>query len=288
MKRSFFAGPYGLWMALFTVVPIFLIVYYAFTGYAGGFSLENFRLFLEPEFIGILTFSLWLAFLCTVLCLLIGYPAALFLAARDLRRASVIVVLFVLPMWMNFLLRTYAWMTLLEDTGLINRFFKWIGIGRIKLMYTENAVLMGMVYNYLPFMVFPIYSVLRKNDDSLLEAAQDLGANAWGSFWRVTFPLSVPGIVSGVTMVFMPAVTTFVIPRLLGGGMFMMFGDLIENQFLTTGDWNFGSALSLIMMVLLVPSVMLSNPNPGSILEIKGPRPTCPPHVNAVSPLEIM
>ncbi len=259
MKRSYFAAPYGLWMLLFTIVPIFLILYYAFTGWGGGFTLENFRLFLEPEFVGILTFSLWLAFLCTGLCLLIGYPAALFLASKDLKRSSMIVVLFVIPMWMNFLLRTYAWMTLLEDTGLINRVLEWLGIGRVKLMYTQNAVLMGMVYNFLPFMVFPIYSVLKKSDEKLLEAAQDLGANAWRSFWRVTFPLSIPGIVSGVTMVFMPAVTTFVIPRLLGGGTFMMFGDLIENQFLTTGDWNFGSALSLIMMALILVSLGILN-----------------------------
>ncbi len=259
MKRSSFAAPYGVWMLLFTIVPIFLIAYYAFTAWDGGFTLENFRLFLEPEFVGILTFSLWLAFLCTVLCLLIGYPAALFLASKDMKRSSIIVVLFVIPMWMNFLLRTYAWMTLLEDTGLINRFLEWIGIGRVKLMYTENAVLMGMVYNFLPFMIFPIYSVLSKSDARLLEAAQDLGANGWLSFLKVTLPLSIPGVVSGITMVFMPAVTTFVIPRLLGGGTFMMFGDLIENQFLTTGDWNFGSALSLIMMALILVSLGILN-----------------------------
>ena len=259
MKRSFFAAPYGLWMAIFTIVPIFLIVYYAFTGWADGFTLENFQLFLEPQFVAILTFSLWMAFLCTILCLLVGYPAALFLSSRDMKRASTIVVLFVIPMWMNFLLRTYAMMTLLEDTGLINRFLEWIGIGRQKLMYTEGAVLLGMVYNFLPFMIFPIYTVLSKSDNRLLEAAQDLGANAFKTFCRVTLPLSLPGVVSGITMVFMPAVTTFVIPRLLGGGKFMMFGDLIENQFLTTGNWNFGSALSLIMMALILVSLSIVN-----------------------------
>ncbi len=258
MKRSYFATPYGVWMLLFTIVPVFLIAYYAFT-FGGEFTLENFHLFLQPEFIGILTFSLWLAFLCTVICLLVGYPAALFLASKDLKRSSLVVVLFVIPMWMNFLLRTYAWMTLLEDTGLINRTLEFLGLGRMKLMYTQNAVLMGMVYNFLPFMVFPIFSVLKKSDERLLEAAQDLGANGWKTFWRVTFPLSLPGIVSGITMVFMPAVTTFVIPRLLGGGTFMMFGDLIENQFLTTGDWNFGSALSLIMMALILISLGILN-----------------------------
>ena len=258
MKRSSFAFPYGLWMLMFTVVPIFLIFYYAFT-FMGEFTLENFRMFLEPEFLGILGHSLYLAALCTALCLLVGYPAALFLAGRDCKRSHIIVVLFVIPMWMNFLLRTYAWMTLLEDTGIINRFLEWIGIGRKKLMYTESAVLMGMVYNFLPFMVFPVYSVLAKSDYRLIEAANDLGAYGAVTFWRVTLPLSVPGIVSGVTMVFMPAVTTFVIPRLLGGGTFMMFGDLIENQFLTVGDWNFGSALSLIMMALILVSIGVLN-----------------------------
>ena len=259
MKRSVFALPYGLFALLFTVVPVFLILYYAFTSFDGGFTLENFVLFFEPEFVSILTFSIWLAFLCTVICVAIGYPAALFLASKDFKAGSVIAVLFVIPMWMNFLLRTYAWMTLLEDTGLINQALALVGIGPLKLMYTENAVLMGMVYNFLPFMVFPIYSVLSKSDGRLVEAAQDLGADAVKTFLKVTLPLSLPGLVSGITMVFMPAVTTFVIPRLLGGGMFMLFGDLIENQFLTTGDWNFGSALSLIMMVLIIISLGVLN-----------------------------
>lgn len=258
MRRSFFAAPYGVWMLIFTIVPVFLIAFYAFT-YGGQPTLENFLLFLEPEFVGVLTFSIWLAFLCTVVCLFIGYPAALFLASKDMKYVTTLVILFVIPMWMNFLLRTYAWMTLLEDTGLINRFFIWIGIGRKRLMYTETAVLMGMVYNFLPFMIFPIYSVLSKSERQLEEAAQDLGANGWLVFWKITMPLSIPGVVSGITMVFMPAVTTFVIPRLLGGGTFMMFGDLIENQFLTAGDWNFGSALSLIMMGLILASLGILN-----------------------------
>ncbi|MCL1796010.1 MAG: ABC transporter permease [Clostridia bacterium] len=262
MKRSWFAAPYGLWMLLFTVIPIFMVAVSALTLETDGgisVSLDHFKLFFQPDIIDVLLFSMWLAFLCTVICLFIGYPAALFLAARDMKNASIIVVLFVIPMWMNFLLRTYAWMTLLEDTGLINRLLEWAGIGRKNLMYTENAVLMGMVYNFLPFMVFPIYSVLQRGDGKLLEAAQDLGANAFVTFLRVTLPLSVPGIVAGVTMVFMPAVTTFVIPRLLGGGNFMMFGDLIEDQFIRVGDWNFGSALSLIMMALILASLGILN-----------------------------
>lgn len=262
MKRAFFAAPYGIWMLIFTVVPIFIIVYYAFT-IGGVATLDNFKLFVEPEYVSIFVYSLWLAFLCTVLCLLIGYPCALFLASRDLKRGAALVVLFVIPMWMNFLLRTYAWMTLLEDTGLINKALIFLGLGKHKLMYTQSAVLFGLVYNLLPFMIFPIYSVLAKSDVNLEEAAQDLGANGAGVFYRVKLPLSLPGVVSGISMVFMPAVTTFVIPRLLGGGSFMMFGDLIENQFLTTGDWNFGSALSLIMMVLILVSLgFLNNANP--------------------------
>lgn len=258
MKRSWFATPYGIWMLVFTIVPIFIIAYYAFTQ-GGAFSLGNFRKFLEPAFVDILVYSLWLAFLCTAICLLLGYPAALFLAGRDMKRGAMLVVLFVIPMWMNFLLRTYAWMALLEDTGLINKLFKLIGIGQKKLMYTENAVLFGLVYNFLPFMIFPIYSVLARSDRYLEEAAQDLGANGWMVFLKVTLPLSLPGVVSGVSMVFMPAVTTFVIPRLLGGGSFMLFGDLIESQFLTTGNWNFGSALSLIMMALILVSMGFLN-----------------------------
>ena len=258
MKRSWFAFPYGLWMLLFTIVPIFIIVFYAFT-INGSFTLANFRLFFSPDIIGILTFSLWLAFLCTLICLAFGYPTALFLAKFMIKRSSMLVVLFVIPMWMNFLLRTYAWMSLLEDTGLINKFLVWVGIGRMKLMYTENAVLFGLVYNFLPFMIFPIYSVLKRSDIHIEEAARDLGANSIGVFGRVTLPLSIPGVVSGISMVFMPAVTTFVIPRLLGGGMFMMFGDLIESQFLQVGDWNFGSALSLVMMALILVSLGILN-----------------------------
>jgi spermidine/putrescine transport system permease protein len=245
-------------MAIFTIVPIFLVLFYAFT--AGGEpTFRNFSSFFTGPYLSVLTFSIWLALLCTLVCLLLGYPAALFLASKDMSQMKTIVILFILPMWMNFLLRTYAWMTLLEDTGLINRFLEWIGIGRKALMYNEGAVLMGMVYNYLPFMIFPIYSVLSKSDTNIIEAAQDLGANGWQVFYKVTLPLSVPGVVSGITMVFMPAVTTFVIPRLLGGGMFMMFGDLIENQFLTAGNWNFGSSLSVIMMVLILISLGILN-----------------------------
>ncbi len=281
MKRSLFASPYILWMILFTILPVLLIGYYAFTDGSGSFTLNNFRAFWDSNYImrenlravagdevaatiargpvnvDTLVYSLWMAFLCTVISLLLGYPAALFMADRQMKLGSTLVVLFIIPMWMNFLLRTIAWMSLLEDNGLINAFLEWIGVGRVQLMYNQNAVLLGMVYNFLPFMVFPIYTSLSKLDPKLGEAAQDLGCNEMRTLWKVTVPLSIPGVISGITMVFMPSVTTFFIPRVLGGGTTQMFGDLIETTFLTAGDWNLGSALSLIMMVLILISLSI-------------------------------
>ena len=280
IRRSFFASPYTLWMVLFTLVPCVLIGYYAFTDASGAFTLDNFLNFWDSNYsvnqlysqmgpdyavliqpgtvnLGILIYSLWMALLCTLICLALGYPAAYFMADRNIKLGSTLVVLFIIPMWMNFLLRTIAWMTLLEDQGLINTLLRSLGLPSAQLMYNDGAVLLGMVYNFLPFMVFPIYTSLTKMDGKLLEAAQDLGANHLHTFTRVTAPLSLPGVISGITMVFMPSVTTFFIPRILGGGNTMMFGDLIENRFLTEGNWNLGSALSLIMMVLILISLSI-------------------------------
>jgi len=281
MHRSLFATPYTLWMIIFTVVPVILIGYYAFTDVNGAFTLDNFKNFWDSNYesnkvildvmgeagaayitrgtvnIDTLVYSLWMAFKCTVICLLLGYPAALFMADRHMKIGPTLVVLFIIPMWMNFLLRTIAWMSLLEDSGLINTFLKWLGFEGVQLMYNSNAVLLGMVYNFLPFMVFPIYTVLSKMDFRLTEAAADLGCNNFQTLYKVTIPLSIPGVVSGITMVFMPSVTTFFIPRVLGGGNTMMFGDLIESKFLTEGNWNVGSALSLIMMLLILISLSI-------------------------------
>ena len=284
IHRSLFASPYTLWMIIFTVVPVILIGYYAFTDANGAFTLDNFKNFWDSNFnanksilaageavgqdysayitrgtvnVDTLVYSLWMAFLCTVICLLLGYPAALIMADRKMKLGPTLVVLFIIPMWMNFLLRTIAWMSLLEDSGLINTFLKWLGFEGVQLMYNSEAVLLGMVYNFLPFMVFPIYTALSKMDFRLSEAAADLGCNSWQTLYKVTMPLSIPGIVSGITMVFMPSVTTFFIPRVLGGGNTMMFGDLIESKFLTEGNWNVGSALSLIMMVLILISLSI-------------------------------
>lgn len=281
MHRSLFASPYALWMIIFTIVPVLLITYYAFTDASGSFTLDNFKNFWDSNYesnkvilevmgdagadyitrgtvnVDTLVYSLWMAFQCTVICLVLGYPAALFMADRNMKLGPTLVVLFIIPMWMNFLLRTIAWMSLLEDSGLINTFLKWLGFEGVQLMYNSEAVLLGMVYNFLPFMVFPIYTVLSKMDFRLTEAAADLGCNSFQTLYKVTFPLSIPGIVSGITMVFMPSVTTFFIPRVLGGGNTMMFGDLIESKFLTEGNWNVGSALSLIMMVLILISLSI-------------------------------
>jgi len=280
MKRSLFAAPYTLWMILFTILPVILIGYYAFTDANGAFTLDNFRNFWDSNYaknqlyatlgpeaaqfmvrgtvnVDTLVYSLWMAFLCTVICLLLGYPAALFMADRKMKLGASLVVLFLIPMWMNFLLRTIAWMSLLEDNGLINNFLRSLGFEGAQLLYNSGAVLLGMVYNYLPFMVFPIYTVLNKQDPKLPEAAQDLGCNEWKTLTRVTVPLSLPGVISGITMVFMPSVTTFFIPRMLGGGNTMMFGDLIEAKFLTEGSWNVGSALSLIMMIMILISLSI-------------------------------
>lgn len=278
IKRSFYSYPYTLWMIIFTVIPLILIAYYALTDANGAFTFDNFLNFWDSNYsvnqmyasmgeqysvliqrgtvnIDILVYSLWMALLCTGICLIIGYPAAFFMADREMKIGSTIVVLFIIPMWMNFLLRTVAWMTLLEDQGLINSILKSIGFSSARLMYNDGAVLLGMVYNFLPFMVFPIYTSLSKMDGRLLEAAQDLGANPTHTFLRVTMPLSLPGVVSGITMVFMPSVTTFFIPRILGGGNTMMFGDLIENKFLTENNWGVGSALSLVMMLIILASL---------------------------------
>jgi spermidine/putrescine transport system permease protein len=255
MKKNWVAYPYIFWMVVFTVVPLSLLLFFSLTvknGANTAFAWDNFSRFFEPIYLKVLLRSLWLAGVSTALCLLIGYPTAYILAGRDLNHKNTLVLLMVLPMWMNFLLRTYAWLTLLERKGLINTLLVHIGLQPLNLLYNDFAVTLGMVYNFLPFMVLPIYSVLSKIDKSFIEAAEDLGADPIHTFRKVIFPMSLPGVVSGITMVFMPAVTTFVISRLLGGGQYTLIGNLIEQQFLTVGDWNFGSAISVVMMAIIL------------------------------------
>lgn len=255
MKRKFLTAPYLLWMLIFTIIPLMLVVYFSLfeSGPAGiKFTTANLERVFEPIYLKVILRSFTLAVVSTAFCLVLGYPMAMILASKELKRRDFLIVLFVVPMWMNFLARTYAWMTLLENNGIINQFLMMLNLPTLSLLYTDKAVILGMVYNFLPFMVLPIYSVLSKIDRSLLEAAEDLGANPLRTFFKVIFPLSLPGVLSGIIMVFMPAVTTFVISRLLGGGQYMLIGNLIEQQFLTTGDWGFGSSLSLILMLILL------------------------------------
>ena len=259
MRRSWFAAPYGLWMAMFTALPLVFVVYFAFTDAGGAATAGNVVKFARPTYLNILGHSVYLAFLCTLICLLIGYPAAYILASKDFSRSRTLFVMILLPMWMNFLLRTYAMMSLIEDSGIINTLLRAMGLRPLEMIGTEGAVLFGMVYNFAPFMILPIHTALKRMDERVIEAAEDLGANPAGVFLRVVLPLSVPGVISGITMVFMPAVTMFALSRLLGSGMFMLFGDVIEQEYLAVNDWNFGSALSLIMMILIIASIGLLN-----------------------------
>ena len=264
MKMKWTSYPYILWMIIFIVIPLALILLFSFTiGEEGGignlkFTLENFKKFLDPKYIDVLWISINLALKSTAITLLLGYPMAMIISREKLKRRNIMILLLVIPMWMNFLLRTYAWLTLLGKNGFINYVVTKLGFSPLNLIYNDKAVLLGMIYNFLPFMVLPIYSVLTKIDKSLIEAAEDLGANKIKVFLKVTFPLSIPGIITGFTMVFMPAVSTFVISRLLGGGQYLLIGNLIEQQFLWVGDWHFGSAISIVMMVFILLTMAIT------------------------------
>ena len=297
-KNKALVVPFVLWAVLFIVVPLVMVVWYgvtveqtpAYTEIAGDngqivfqledgtvtperpqkttvVSLENFKRMLEPAYLKLLLRSLKIALITTVICLLLGYPVALILSGKDFKRPGLWLMLIILPMWMNFLLRTYSWMSILENTGILNSwiaslreaipaFDSWLtsmGVGKkIIFLYNENAVILGMVYNYLSFMIMPIYTVIEKTDHSLLDAAADLGASPVQSFLRVTLPYSLPGVLEGITMVFVPAVTTFVISQLMGGGKVPLIGDIIQNQFGKSSDWHFGSTLSLLVMVVVL------------------------------------
>ena len=264
-KLSLFSIPYVVWMAIFVVIPILMVVVYAFSSAGGGFTLDNFARIWD--YAVVFTRSFKLALIATVICLLVGYPISCFLAREGAGFQRVAMMLIMLPMWMNFLLRTYSWMSILENSGILNSwiaslrdaipaFDRWLtsmGVGKkIIFLYNEKAVVLGMVYNYLSFMIMPIYTVIEKTDHSLLEAAADLGASPVQSFLRVTLPYSLPGVLEGITMVFVPAVTTFVISQLMGGGKVPLIGDIIQNQFGKSSDWHFGSTLSLLVMVVVL------------------------------------
>lgn len=266
MKRkqseSRLATPYTIWSVLFIVIPLILIVFFSFTKQVDGrymFTLDNFDKFFNVMYFKVVRRSLVLAFISTVLCLIVGYPTAYIISKAKPSRRATLLLLCILPMWMNFLLRTYAWSAILGKNGFINTLLGMVGLGPINILYTDAAVLLGMVYNFLPFMILPIHTILSKMDQDLINAAKDLGANNFQVFTKVIFPLSLPGVISGITMVFMPAVSTFVISKLLGGGQFYLIGNLIEQEFMSVGDWHFGSAISIFMMIIILISMAIMN-----------------------------
>ena len=264
MKRfSQLVIPYIAWAVMMLILPMGLIALYSFTKQGNTivsftFTLEHYaKFFTAPDFLIVLWRSLLIAFKTTVICLLLGYPVAFFISRSSEKLQNILVLAITIPMWINMLVRTYAWIGLLSEGGLIQRLLGFFGIAQGELLYTEGAVLLGMVYNFLPFMVLQINTSLCKMDHSLLEASADLGANARQTFIRVTLPMSLPGVINGITLVFLPAVSSFFIPKLLGGGQYFLIGNLIENQFITVGEWNFGSAISMIMAAVMMLLMML-------------------------------
>lgn len=263
MKRfSQLALPYIVWAALMLILPMLLIALYSITEHGNSIisfsiTMEHYvKFFTDPDFLIILWRSLWIAIKTTIICLLLGYPVAYFIARSREKLQNLLVLAITIPMWINMLVRTYAWIGLLSDGGPIQRLLALIGLGEVELLYTEAAVLLGMVYNFLPFMILQINTSLCKMDNSLLEASADLGADPLHTFMRVTLPLSLPGVINGITLVFLPAVSSFFIPKLLGGGQYFLIGNLIENQFITAGEWNFGSAISMIMAIIMMLMMM--------------------------------
>ena len=261
-KFSQLAIPYIVWAVLMLVLPMALIFLYSIT--EPGNSIISFsitldqyiKFFTDKDFLLILWRSLAIAIKTTIICLLLGYPIAYYIARTKEKTQNMLILCITIPMWINMLVRTYAWIGLLSDGGLIQKILSLVGLGHIKLLYTECAVLLGMVYNFLPFMILQIQTSLCKMDTSLLEASADLGASPAQTFRRVTLPLSLPGVINGITLVFLPAVSSFFIPKLLGGGQYFLIGNMIENQFITVGEWNFGSAISMIMAVIMMLLMM--------------------------------
>ena len=277
-KKSLLSGPYILWTTLFTIVPLVIIFIFSISAsskigqLSTDFTISRYKQFFEPIYLDVFFRSIKLSLYSTLLCFLIGYPVAYIIANKEMRVRNFLILFIILPQWTNFLLRTYAWMSILKDNGPINAFLINIGIIKepLTLLYTDGAVLMGMVYNFLPYMILPIYTIILKIDNSYIEAARDLGSDTITTFRKVIFPLSMPGIVSGIVMVFMPAISTFVISDLLGGGHSMLMGNLIQNQFLAARNWQFGSAISMVLIpIILVTMLVLdkysSNDNGGAL-----------------------
>lgn len=250
LSKKIIDKPYILWSVLFIIAPLLMVIYYAFTDTTGAFSLESIKTI--PEYTSTILLSILYGIAATAICLVVAYPFAYFLSKLKLSTQSMMVLLVMLPMWMNFLIRTYSWMTILGDTGIINTFLNALGLNSLQLINTGGAVILGMVYNFLPYMILPIYSVLSKMDNSLIEAAQDLGSNKFQILKKVVMPLSLPGVLSGITMVFVPCVSTFYITQKLGGGQIVLIGDIIETQFQSANNYHLGASLSLVLMILIL------------------------------------
>ena len=250
LSKKIIDKPYILWSVLFIIAPLLMVIYYAFTDTTGAFSLESIKAI--PEYTSTILLSILYGIAATAICLVVAYPFAYFLSKLKFSTQSMMVLLVMLPMWMNFLIRTYSWMTILGDTGIINTFLNALGLNSLQLINTGGAVILGMVYNFLPYMILPIYSVLSKMDNSLIEAAQDLGSNKFQILKKVVMPLSLPGVLSGITMVFVPCVSTFYITQKLGGGQIVLIGDIIETQFQSANNYHLGASLSLVLMILIL------------------------------------
>lgn len=258
-RSKLLSAPYILWSAAFIIIPLCMIVYYGITDKTGAFTSENIVAMLSPEHIKALGLSLLLSFISTIICLLLAYPLAMILKNLKVNQSSFVVLIFILPMWMNFLLRTLAWQTLLEKTGVINHILTFLNLPALNIINTPYAIILGMVYNFLPFMVLPIYNVLIKIDPNVVNAARDLGANGTQTFTKVIFPLSLPGVISGITMVFVPALTTFVISNLLGGSKILLIGNVIEQEFTQASNWHLGSGLSLVLMLFIIINMVITS-----------------------------
>ena len=256
--RNLFLAPFCIWAGIFIFVPLIFIIGYGMTDADGNITLANILMIFQSEFFRSLEMSIFLAAISTIVCLLLAYPLCLILVERAKSAGLIITLLFVLPLWMNSLLSTMAWQTILEKNGILNQFLRLLSLPDVALINTGTAIVIGMVYNYLPYMVLPLYVSLSKIDKRIIEAAKDLGANTWQTFFKVTMPLSLPGAISGITMVFIPALTTFAISALLGGGKLLLIGNVIEQEFTFEYDWNLGAALSIILMIFIVLNMALT------------------------------
>lgn len=257
-KQKLLATPYFFWAVAFIIIPILIVFYYGFIDSAGHFTMQNILAIASPEHSKALFLSIRLSLVSTLICLLLAYPLAMILANKSVNQNQFIVLIFILPMWMNFLLRTLAWQTLLEKTGVINSVLRFLSLPTLDIINTDAAIILGMVYNFLPFMVLPIFNSLSRMDQDLINAARDLGANNVKTFCRIIFPLSLPGVISGITMVFVPALTTFVISSLLGGSKILLIGNVIEQEFTQASNWNLGSGLSMVLMLFIILSMIVT------------------------------